>query len=280
LQEGLIPKIINKDSPIPYYFQLEEILREQIESGKWAPGQQIPSETELCEIFDVSRTVVRQALNELVNEGLLYRRRGKGTFVAKPKIAESLVQNLTGFYEDMVAKGLTPITQVLEQKLIPASKKVAAMLNLKEGDQVIKIDRLRSIGSEPILIVTTFIPYHICPALAEEDLTNQSLYAVLEDRYGLSIARGRRTLEAISASEEDAKLLGVEEGDPLIFLKSVSYLENGEPIEYFEAKHRGDRSRFEVELVRHRRPHVSIEEILPPELPPSNDLTGHWRKSP
>jgi len=271
LQEDLLTKkLIKKDSPIPYYFQLEEILREEIESGKWTPGQQIPSESELCEILDVSRTVVRQALNELVNEGLLYRRRGKGTFVARSKIAESLVQNLTGFYEDMVAKGLTPITQVLEQKLIPASKKVAAMLNLKEGDQVIKIDRLRSVGNEPILIVTTFIPYQICPALLEEDLTNQSLYAVLEDRYKLEIARGRRTLEAISASDEDAKLLGIEEGDPLILLKSVSYLEDGGPIEYFEAKHRGDRSRFEVELIRRRRRRGPIEEVLPPELPPSN----------
>jgi GntR family transcriptional regulator len=271
LQEGLLAKeLIKKDSPIPYYFQLEEILREEIESGRWAPGQRIPSESELCEILGVSRTVVRQALNELVNEGLLYRRKGKGTFVSRSKIAESLVQNLTGFYEDMVAKGLMPITHVLEQKLIPASKKVAGMLNLKEGDQVIKIDRLRSVGNGPILIVTTFLPYQICPALLEEDLTNQSLYAVLEDRYKLEIARGRRTLEAISASEEDAKLLGVEEGDPIILLKSVSYLENGEPIEYFEAKHRGDRSRFEVELIRRRRPRRPIEEVLPPELPPSN----------
>jgi len=184
------------------------------------------------------------------------------------------VQNLTGFYEDMMAKGLTPITQVLEQKLIPASKKVAAMLNLKEGDQVIKIDRLRSVGNEPILTVTTFIPYQICPGLLEEDLTNQSLYAVLEDRYKLEIARGRRTLEAISASEEDAKLLGIEEGEPLVLLKSVGYLEDGGPVEYFEAKHRGDRSRFEVELIRRRRPRGSIEEVLPPELPPSNIVVG------
>ncbi|MGA9351754.1 MAG: GntR family transcriptional regulator [Anaerolineae bacterium] len=271
MREGVLKKeLIKKDSPIPYYFQLEEILREAIEGGKWVPDQQIPSEPELCEMLGVSRTVVRQALNELVNEGLLYRRRGKGTFVTRSKIAESLVQNLTGFYEDMVAKGLVPITQVLEQKLIPASKKVAGMLNLREGDQVIKIDRLRSVGNEPILIVTTFIPHQICPGLLEEDLTNQSLYAVIEGRYNLEIARGRRTLEAISASEEEAKLLGIEEGDPLILLKSVSYLEDGGPIEYFEAKHRGDRSRFEVELIRRRRPRGPIEEILPPELPPSN----------
>jgi len=265
--------VIRRDSPIPYYFQLEGFLKEEIESGRWNPGQQIPSEAEFCEAFGVSRTVVRQALNELVNEGLLYRRRGKGSFVARPKIAESLVQNLTGFYEDMVAKGLTPITQVLEQKLIPASKKVAGMLSLKEGDQVIKMDRLRSINNEPILIVTTFMPYQICPALLEEDLTKRSLYAVLEDRYKLEIARGRRTLEAISASEEDAKLLGIEEGDPLVLLKSVSYLKDGRPIEYFEAKHRGDRSRFEVELIRIKGgDKIVARHGLPPDLPRSNIL--------
>lgn len=265
--------VIRRDSPIPYYFQLEGFLKEEIEKGRWNPGQQIPSEAEFCEAFGVSRTVVRQALNELVNEGLLYRRRGKGSFVARPKIAESLVQNLTGFYEDMVAKGLTPITQVLEQKLIPASKKVAGMLSLKEGDQVIKMDRLRSINNEPILIVTTFIPYHICPTLLEEDLTKRSLYAVLEDRYKLEIARGRRTLEAISASEEDAKLLGIEEGDPLVLLKSVSYLKDGRPIEYFEAKHRGDRSRFEVELIRIKGgDKIVARHGLPPDLPRSNIL--------
>jgi len=265
--------VIKRDSPIPYYFQLEGFLKEEIESGRWNPGQQIPSEAEFCEAFGVSRTVVRQALNELVNEGLLYRRRGKGSFVTRPKIAESLVQNLTGFYEDMVAKGLTPITQVLEQKLIPASKKVAGMLSLKEGDQVIKMDRLRSINNEPILIVTTFMPYQICPALLEEDLTKRSLYAVLEDRYKLEIARGRRTLEAISASEEDAKLLGIEEGDPLVLLKSVSYLKDGRPIEYFEAKHRGDRSRFEVELIRIKGgDKIVARHGLPPDLPRSNIL--------
>jgi len=275
LQEGLLTKeLIKKGSPIPYYFQLEEILRGEIESGRWVPGQQIPSESELCENLGVSRTVVRQALNELVNEGLLHRRKGKGTFVAGPKVAESLVQSLTGFYEDMIARGLTPVTQVLEQRLIPVSKKVAAMLNLEEGDQVIKIDRLRSVGNEPILIVTTFIPHQICPALLEEDFSNQSLYAVLEDKYKIEIARGRRTLEAISASEEDARLLGIEEGDPLVLLKSVSYLEDGSPIEYFEAKHRGDRSRFEVELIRQRRRRKPIEDVLPTDLPPSNIVVG------
>ena len=101
---------IQKDSPLPLYFQLKELLRQEIESGHWQPGQRIPSEAELCHAFDISRSVVRQALTELEYQGLLYREQGKGTFVAQPKISESLMQDLSGFYEDMVAKGLMPVT--------------------------------------------------------------------------------------------------------------------------------------------------------------------------
>ncbi|MGQ9625340.1 MAG: GntR family transcriptional regulator [Anaerolineae bacterium] len=268
-------KTINRDIPLPYYFQLKELLREEIESGKWQPEQQIPSEAELCERFELSRTVVRQALNELVNEGLLYRQKGKGTFVARPKIGESLVQNLTGFYEDMVARGLTPVTQVLEQSVVPASKKVAEKLNLKPGSKVIKIERRRFINDEPILLVTTYIPYEACPELLNEDLTKQSLYALLEEKYGLEIVRGHRTLEAVAANEYEARLLNIEEKAPLVLLHSVSYLRDGRPIEYYHAVHRGDRSRFEVELLRvkkHGKP--TIEEISFTNLPDSNVLRG------
>lgn len=266
-------KTINRDIPLPYYFQLKELLREEIESGRWQPDQKIPSETELCEQFKLSRTVVRHALNELVNEGLLYRQRGKGTFVAKPKIGESLVQNLTGFYQDMVARGLTPATQVLEQSLVLASKKVAEKLNLAPDSQVIKIERRRFVNDEPILLVTTYIPYEACPELLNEDLTQQSLYALLEEKYGLEIARGHRTLEAVAANEYEARLLNIEENAPLILLHSVSYLRDGRPIEYYHAVHRGDRSRFEVELFRVRKhSKLTVDELPATDLPDSNIL--------
>ncbi len=266
-------KTIDRNIPLPYYFQLKELLREEIESGRWQPDQQIPSESDLCEQFELSRTVVRHALNELVNEGLLYRQKGKGTFVARPKIGESLVQNLTGFYQDMVTRGLTPATQVLEQSLASASKKVAEKLNLEPGSQVIKIERRRFVNDEPILLVTTYIPYHTCPGLLNEDLTQRSLYALLEEKYGLEIARGHRTLEAVAASEYEARLLNIEENAPLILLHSVSYLRDGRPIEYYHAVHRGDRSRFEVELFRVRKhSRLTVDELPDTDLPDSNTL--------
>ena len=261
---------IQKSSPLPLYFQLRELLLQEIEGGRWQPGQRIPSEAELCQAFDISRSVTRQALRELEYQGLVYRERGKGTFVAQPKISESLMQELSGFYEDMVAKGLTPVTKVLRQEVLPAEKKIASHLQIEPGDKVIVIERLRSVGDEPINLVTTYLPYDICPDLMDEDLSTQSLYALLEKKYGFELSHGRRTIEAVATRQYEAELLGIEVGAPLALLDSVSYLKDGRPIEYFHAVHRGDRSSFEVEVVRVQRGESPLGSVM--ELPPTNSL--------
>ncbi|WP_420645076.1 GntR family transcriptional regulator [Candidatus Leptofilum sp.] len=241
---------IDRTSYIPFYAQVQDALKEYIQHGDAQPGDQLPSEPDLCALFDVSRTVIRQALTGLENEGLIVRRKGRGTFVAEPKIGESLFQELTGFHHDMSQKGFPPVSQVLKQAVIPANAKVAAALQLDPETPVIQIDRLRYVDDEPIVLVTTYLPHALCPGLIEADLTHRSLYDYLESAYDLEIARGRRMLEAIVASEHVAELLEVNEGAPLISLESVSYLEDGTPLEYYHALHRGDRSMFEVELIR------------------------------
>ncbi|MQY75866.1 MAG: UTRA domain-containing protein [Clostridia bacterium] len=245
-------KIIDHKSPLPYYFQLKELLENEIKNGRLKPGQQIPSEFKLCERFRVSRTVVRQSISSLVQNGYLNREKGRGTFVTRPKIAENLFQNLTGLYEDMAARGIKPVTKVLEQTKWETNSEILKKLGLKPGESVIKIKRLRFINNEPFVLATTYLPYKICPSLLKEDLTNQSLYGVLEEKYALRIAYGRRSLEAVSADRHMATLLGVKVGTPLMLLNSISYLEDGRPIEYFQALHRGDRSRFVVALIRVR----------------------------
>ncbi len=247
-------EIINFESRIPYYIQLMDILKEKIQLGNWTSGDQIPGEQDLCEHYGISRTVVRQALRELELEGVINRRKGKGTFVSLPKISEGLAQKLTGFYQDMVERGLKPVTKVLHQNVIPANEKVSGFLNIPLGENVIDILRLRFINEEPIQLVTTYIPFEICPALASVDLTNRSLYEFLETECGVFIAKGRRYIEAVLANESEAMLLGIERGAPLVMLDSISFSEDGKPIEYYHALHRGDRSRFEVELVRSREP--------------------------
>jgi GntR family transcriptional regulator len=245
---------IKFDSHIPYYIQLMDLLKEKILHKSWLPGEQIPAEQDLCETYGISRTVVRQALRELELEGVIIRRKGKGTFISEPKINEGLIQKLTGFYQDMVERGLNPVTRVLHQNVVRANEKVARFLNIPPETQVIDIERLRFINDEPIQLVTTYIPYHIYPPLATVDLTNRSLYEFLEKEGGIFLTRGHRYIEAVLASANEAALLGIERGAPLLMLDSVSYTDNNLPIEYYHALHRGDRSRFEVDLVRSHEP--------------------------
>lgn len=242
---------IDRDSPLPYYLQLKNALIEQIETGHWQPGDQLPGEPELCRHFGVSRTVVRQALKEMTYEGMVLREKGKGTFVAEPKISStSLVHSLVGFHQDMTERGLKMADKILEQSILPASQKVAANLQLDDLSPVIKIDRLRFVEDEPVVLVASFLPYESCRKLVSADLTEESLYAYLEKEYDLRIARGRRLIDAVGANEQQSNLLEIELGSPLIRIESISYLDDGTPIEYFHALFRGDRSRFEVEILR------------------------------
>lgn len=263
------PDQIDFSSYIPYYVQLIQLIKAQISSDTWKPGDQIPGEPDLCSQYHISRTVVRQALRELEIEGLIIRRKGRGTFVAQPKVSESLAQKLTGFYEDMTARGHTPVTEMLNHSVTAADSKVANWLEVPPGTRVFDIQRLRSIDNLPFQLVTSYIPYDLCPQLEHVDLTNRSLYSFLEKECGLIIARGRRFIEAVAATETEARLLGIEHGAPLVMLDSISFLDNGRPIEYFHAVHRGDRARFEVELVR---VHGQNQPVHPADagLPDSN----------
>ncbi len=257
--------MIDFDSHIPYYVQVKDVIRERIGNRTWGVGDRLPSEAELCAIFGVSRTVIRQALQDLIHEGLIKRRKGKGSFVSASKISEQLVQKLTGFYQDMVEQGFEPVTVVMRLHVVDASAEIAATFGIETGSPVIEIVRLRSVQNVPIVLVTTYIPYSFCPTLIDDDLTNQSLYALMETRYQLSIARGRRTIHSVVADEQVAKLLKVNKGAPLFQLDSISYLSDGTPVEYFIAYHRGDRSQFEVELIRSHDPDdLSTLDDLPP----------------
>jgi GntR family transcriptional regulator len=136
--------------------------------------------------------------------------------------------------------------------VVHANEKVAKYLGIPVGTEVIDIQRLRFINDEPIQLVTTYIPFQVFPPLAKVDLTNRSLYEYLEKEGGIFLTRGRRYIESVLANETESSLLSIERGAPLLMLESVSYSESGQPIEFYHALHRGDRTRFEVELVRMR----------------------------
>jgi GntR family transcriptional regulator len=242
---------IDRTSSIPLYVQLRDALQEQIDQNSWVPGDQLPGDQELCEAYGVSRTVVRQALQELSFQGTIVRHRGRGTFVAEPKISStSLVHSLMGFHEDMVVRGLEMRNEILEKVMLPANPKTAHYLDLESLAPIVKLERLRFVEGEPIVHVTSYLPYDLCPTIMTADLTEKSLYAFLDDECDLRVTRGRRRIEAVAVNEPEARLLQVETGAPVIRMESVSYLQDGRPIEYFDALFRGDRSRFELEVAR------------------------------
>ncbi len=246
----MVEEILDKNTPIPLYYQLKEIIREKIEIGELKPGDLVPSERELSELHQISRPTVRQALKELVNEGLLHREKGRGTFVAEPKLNYGFIQKLTTFYDDMVAKGYTPTTKVIKQEIKEARKVIGNRLNLGEHEKIIYISRIRYVEDEPVVIVDNHIPYELCPGLVNEDLEDKSLYNLLHEKYKLIPYKAKVSLEPIIASEYDAKILNIDEGAPIHFMQNVTFDKNGRIIDYFESHFRGDKGKVTVELYR------------------------------
>jgi GntR family transcriptional regulator len=242
--------IVDRQSPLPLYYQLKEALLERIEGGEFVPGSLIPSEKQLEEQYEISRTTVRQALNELVNSGYLYRLQGVGTFVARPKIKHN-VQDLLSFTDEMQLRGLKPGSMLLSYGRILPSKVVAARLSLLEGQEVYRIVRLRLADGEPIGMHQSYLPAHKAPNLTSRKLEDyQSLYQLLLEEYGIDIAEADETLEAVSANEEESRLLEVAEGSPLLLVERVAYSNQAEPIEYVKMVYRADRYKYYAHLSR------------------------------
>jgi GntR family transcriptional regulator len=241
---------IDKRSAIPFYQQLKEILRADIEARGLRPGDRLPGDHELCDEYGVSRPVVRQALSELQYEGVLQRFKGRGTFVVPQRTSQSLVQSLTGLHDDVTSTGRTLRSEVRTLKVTAADSDVAGRLEIEPGAAVVAIERLRFIDDEPWVFATGHVPAGLAPDLVDQDLREQSLYALLERRYGLRLVRSHRTVEAYGASGRLARDLGIPQNAPVLKLTSVSYDAENQPVETFVAYHRGDRSRFEVDLQR------------------------------
>jgi len=238
---------IDKSIPIPYHYQLRELLRSHIVTGQWRVGDRLPAERELCEAFGLSRTTVREAIESLVSDGLLRREKGKGTFVAEPKIMEGLLGNPIGFTDAMAEQGYQVETKVLRFEVVTAPADLASELRLTPDEPVTVLERLRFVLGLPILVVTSYLPERLCPGLVGEDFTHRSLYHLLRDKYYYRIARAKRVMEAVAAAEPEVSLLGIKPGAPLMLIRSTAYLEDGTPLEYFVSRHRGDRTQFIVE---------------------------------
>lgn len=228
---------LNKNSTVPLYSQLYALLAEQIQSGVLRPGDKVPAERELAESLHVSRITARQALDALVESGLIYRERGRGTFVAEPKMRG--VMGFSSFSADMRSRGLEPSSIVLTQALVEPDEKVRKVLKLGEDEQALHLVRLRLADGKPVALQSAYLPYRLVAGLEQEDLRHQSLYTVLREKYYINPAWTEAEMEAMPAAAEEAHHLQVEKGDPVLVVRGLTFTDSFEIVESVRTVYRG-----------------------------------------
>lgn len=238
----LVTAPLDRNSSKPLYLQIYEELLDLIESGKFKPGDQFPRELELVERYGVARITVRRAISELVLEGRLIRRAGKGTFVAVPKIERHIV-DVSSFTTRMGALGIQARARVLEVRRIPASARLSRELEVQIEAPVLELIRLRYSDTEPVALETSYLSLERCPGLDRIDFSNRSLYEVLKTEYGLEPKSASRSLEITYANEWEAERLNITKTAPMFLLRAQVNAETV-PVEYVKTLLRGDRFRF------------------------------------
>lgn len=239
---------ISKTSTLPLYHQIKDLIKDMIKNEELKPGDSVPSERELSKIHQVSRMTANKAVSELVDEGILYREKGKGTFVSKPKQSQEL-EYLKSFTQDMKEKGLTSRTEILEFEIENIDLALREKMNLDFSvERVIRIKRLRVVEDEPFAIEIVWIPLKYAPDLTKGRLEGKSLYNVLKTDYGHVPFYAKQAIKPIIVSKSDAAILKIKKGDLALIFNRRTYLENEELIEYTETINRCDRYEYEVVL--------------------------------
>ncbi len=239
---------IDKRSPIPVYYQLKNLILNKIRNGEYPEGSLIPSERDLGENLGISRMTVRQALSQLVSEGVLYREKGKGTFVSKSKIVQ---RNIMSFSETVRKKGLVPSTNVLNFTRVSDRPDITEILGLGANEVLYYVKRLRLANDLPIGIEEVYIPEKYCPDLEKQDL-KASLYKLLKEVYSLSVNYMDSSVEAAKASKEEKKLLGLTDNIPVLSISSVSYNDEGMKLLHQKDIYRSDEYSYTVRIFVNR----------------------------
>ncbi len=239
---------LKKGSAIPLYYQLKVWLVEQIDGGKLVPGDQAPTEQELCEQFDLSRGTVRRALGELISEQRLYLVRGRGTFIADPPRPPWVLATAVSIADALEKQGVPFETRILAQRLQEADPAVATRLRVEPGAAVVFLKRLRIVEGKPLVIFTSYLPDRLVPGLCEIDLTNKSLYRVLGETHGLRISYMDRVLCARLADEAEVAQLQMQMPAAVHVFENLAYDTNGNPLDFGYDVYRGDTSHFEFRV--------------------------------
>ncbi|HPJ23807.1 MAG TPA: GntR family transcriptional regulator [Bacillota bacterium] len=237
---------------VPKYYILKREIVKKIDNDELLDDQMIPSERELIKEYNVSRITVRKALDELVNEGYLYRIQGKGTYVKGDKKTQDLF-SITSCTQDIINLGMTPSRKVIACSIIDSIPKRSRQLEIDKSDKLLMIDRVYYADKEPINRTITYLPIKYFPGLEKHDFSEESIYDILEKHYKLKITRATRTIEAVLAKDEIADLLEVEEGMPVLLFRGTTYamIQNREvPIESFKTNYRTDKYKFYINQVK------------------------------
>ncbi|OCN05436.1 hypothetical protein A4S06_08790 [Erysipelotrichaceae bacterium MTC7] len=236
---------MNKKEREPLYYRLADIIEEKISSGEWKKGKPIPSERELCKMYDMSRITVRNAIDLLANQGKLEKIQGKGTFVVGTSILQNL-GNVYSFSKEMEKQGKISDTILVDKKIIQANKKVARELGINEHDEVIYIERLRCDEQTPIIIEKTFFPMEY-KFVIEIDLDNQPLYQTLDETYNIQINRAIETFQACELNEYECKMLLCKQPQYGLLVQRTSF-SNDKIVCYSSLVSKGDIYKFTVKL--------------------------------
>lgn len=243
---------LDRESVVPLYYQIQRYLLREIRAGVFKPGQGLPSEQEIAEKLGVSRMTGRHALKSLRDLGVSYSVRGKGTFVSAIKLEKDFRQVLS-FTEEMQARGIRPTSKVLSFEVAPADHEAVNALQLSPREAVVSLRRIRFADSSAIGIEWSRIPQRLCPDLVSRYDPRSSLYAALEQQYGIRLAIAEEVIEAGLAGAEHARLLKAAARSPVFLFTRVSYIQSGEPVEFVKSVYRADRYKIVNRLTRVNR---------------------------
>jgi GntR family transcriptional regulator len=240
-------RLLDPNSPLPLYFQLQEDIRGRIESGEYEPATLLPTEGDLRAMYGVSRATVREALRGLADRGLVEKRQGVGTFVSAKKISEKL-PGVTSFSTEMRLRGYgyAVRSDVLNKDYVEPPRRISSLLELEEDSQVLRVRRLRYVDNKPFLISISYLP----PFISIEDDFTGSIYQLLHTKYNLQVAGGEVSIEAGIAEEEEANLLGIASTDAVLRINWLGQTLEGQYVEYSEGTYRGDCYRYIIQLPR------------------------------
>ncbi len=238
---------LDKLSPVPLYHQLRVLLQQKIESGSLDPNVRLPSEEAIASHCGVSKITVRQALRDLEHAGFIKRYQGRGTFVASQRVQQG-PRKLSSFTSEMRLRGLEPSARVLEQRIIPSDASLAEKLEVRKGEDLFLLRRVRLAAAEPMGIQTAYLPLALVPGIETLDFSRASLYEVLQRKYGLKPATARETHFAVALKRAEAKLLGLKAGAPALAAERVTRLADGRLLEYVESLMAADRYKIVLQL--------------------------------